>query len=801
MTLTQDDYDWYYDQIEKIDPHHHVVTVLKADHIIEYNQKIKSDENHKRSINPEEVVRALTLCILASSDYGYDINSFYIEKRIRHGHPSSKSDEIDLIIYDGEGLAFSMWEFKSSDIYNTNSDSYIQYQLFGTAPLLGAPKLLCYATIKPGTKKPVLTILCVDRTKYPSYESWKEKGSNSANNFPISYKDPKYIPLARGRPIDLRLDCSTSDFRDVAATFHAEFFGEHPDNVTFANLLKCLLAKIYDEKQTRNGDNYNFQVLYKSGIEESAKDVFERINQLYLTAYKRYIEPNALEPDEINPKEFSPERVKMVVKVLQNMSITQGSALNGDIIGTFFEEILRTGFKQDKGMYFTHTNLVYFILEAMNIEELTINIWKNATHPDNRLPYIIDPSCGSGAFLLKSMEMVTDTIKNNKTELVSDQESIEFYNARLSDAKPNYWAENFIYGMDPKFIMAIIAKINMVLHGDGSAHTFKYDALKPFSSYSDDKLKIINDPQRVIEKNRYPFEVVESFDVVVSNPPFGITIASETKATLSKSHYLRNTLPSECLFLERWFQLLKPKGRLGVVVPESLLNAADYVDARLFLYRTFWIKSIVSLPRNLFIDTPTLVSLLFAQKKTKGEIKKWDDAWEKAEKECCSKLNDAMVYLKKKNSKSLTPAEIEKTVLKKLSPIVTSDTFILKGGSLTPISTTLPSDITTGKEACNYYFGIIKLSGFNNQLRNYVFNEVCKIIDYEYPVYSVDEVGYKLSKRKERIRPNQLCKFIGATSSNETPNLHLTDEIVELKINIQQPDRVIDYIRRDVKWT
>src|SRR6185437_15277726 len=91
------------------------------------------------------------------------------------------------------------------------------------------------------------------------------------------------------------------------------------------------------------------------------------------------------------------------------------------------------------------------------------------------------------------------------------------------------------------------------------------------------------------------------------------------------------SLPSEAHFLERWYQLLKPGGRLGVVVPESLLNSPDNADARLFLYRMFWVRAIVALPRNLFIDTPTLTSLLFAQKKSGGEVASWDKAWNVAE--------------------------------------------------------------------------------------------------------------------------------------------------------------------------
>ena len=153
--------------------------------------------------------------------------------------------------------------------------------------------------------------------------------------------------------------------------------------------------------------------------------------------------------------------------------------------------------------------------------------------------------------------------------------------------------------------MAITAKVNMVLHGDGSAHIFKYDAFSDFSKYRDTKLRPVGDNLRSVSRERYNKDMCETFDVVLSNPPFGVTLSSETARRLGKSFVLSESTSSESLFIERCFQLLKPNGRLGLVLPESVFNAVDNMQVRLFLYRMFKIKAIVSLPRNVFIDTPT----------------------------------------------------------------------------------------------------------------------------------------------------------------------------------------------------
>jgi len=437
-------------------------------------------------------------------------------------------------------LPFALWELKSAADYEAERDDAIKNQLFGTAPLVGAPKLLVCGTIKPYTKTPAFTVVSIDYTKNKSHEAWADAGSPHSAAFPTDYQDPDYQPYKNGGPQDLRLDATQSEFRAAATILHNEFFGEHPDNILYINLVKCLLAKILDERNTRKGEAYAFQVLDKSGKEERAADTFGRVNELYRTAYKRYIDPGVVDPDEINQKDFPADRVKTVVKTLQDMSITRGAALHADAIGAFFEEVLRVGFKQDKGMYFTHANIVHFMLEAVDLAGLTRNVWQVSNHPENRLPYVIDPACGSGTFLLKAMQMVTKAIEDGKEELVADLESEQFYSARMSPSNPNYWAEHFLYGLDAKFIMAITAKVNMILHGDGSAHVFKQDAFKGFATFVDSRFRPAGDATRSIPRSLYKYDLCGTFDLVISNPPFGIKLASDTKAALPRNFSLKS---------------------------------------------------------------------------------------------------------------------------------------------------------------------------------------------------------------------------------------------------------------------
>jgi type I restriction enzyme M protein len=791
--------EWYFAAIDSLGGA--AVTADRLSDTVTYNSAIASDESHVKSADPEELAHAAMIGLLHSKAYKYPLTALCHEKHFAHGSKGSKSDEVDIIVLDEDQLPYAVVELKAASDFEREKDDAIKNQLFGTAPLVGSPKLLVYATIEPKGSQLKLRAICIDYGKHKSYEAWKDEGEPHSTIFPEDYHDLGFEPYVNQGPNDLDLDSTQADFRAVALAFHNEFFGEHPDNAIFVNLVKCLLAKIHDERTRKTGEAYEFQIFYKNGKPDSAADVFRRVNALYTAAYKRHIDPTATEIDEINPKEFSEASVKVVVQALQAISITKGAARHGDIIGAFFEEILRSGFKQDRGMYFTHDNIVRFMVEAVDLAGLTRKVWQQSNHPENRLPYIIDSACGSGTFLLHAMNTITATVRGNAKSLVADHDSQQFYSARLSDDQPNYWAEAFIFGFDPKFIMAITAKVNMVLHGDGSAHIFKDDAFRPFSLYSDPRLRPCGEAQRSVTRAQYAPDICETFDVAISNPPFGITLAAETRAKLSTTFTLPESTPSEGLFLERCFQLLKPSGRLSVVLPESLLNAKEMADVRLFLYRFFNIRCVITMPRNIFIDTPTLTSLLFAQKKTATQISAWDKAWQKATKKVEKCIKSASAALRKDFADTNTGAAVAKRFLEGISPVITERDWVSKGGkSPTLLRMTRDWSGCSGEDAASYYREVLRTAGYQDLCRSYEFAEVAAELDYDFPAFLVEEIGYKLSKRKEKARPNQLCLFKGRSTGSLVTNLHLAEEECDVVTDQASPQTVLDEIRTSVVW-
>ena len=796
------DQTWYFNAISSLDSQ--AVSINQETGIVTYDGSIQSDESRAKPITPEELVHATVIGLLCGDTFGYPVEALGHEIHFAHGSRGSNADEVDVIIYDKHGQPFALFELKPPQNFESSKRHAIEFQLFGTAPLTGNPKLLVYATVQPHGPKPLLHSICIDYTKYKTFSAWQQAEEPHSNVFPKQYRDIEYRPLTNQGENPLKLNETLKHFRSIALSFHSEFFAEHPDNTIYVNLVKCLLAKIFDERTTKTGEEYRFQVLYNGGSPETAAEVFERVNNLYREAYKRYIAPDQSDQDEISSRDFSEERVKTVVQRLQDLSITMGAAKNGDVIGTFFEEILRAGFKQDRGMYFTHDNLVRFMVEAVGLKALISKTWHSSDRPDNRLPYIIDPACGSGTFLLHCMQNVTDTIRNSTTTFVADSDSKEFFNAHFSDEKPNGWAERFIYGFDPKFEMAITAKVNMVLHGDGSAHILKEDAFCPFSKYPGDQVRLRprTQTQGTVPKARYSPVMCEAFDLVVSNPPFGVTLAQETRDNLRTTFSLPESTPSEGLFIERCFQLLKPGGRLAIVVPESLLNGKEMMDVRMFLYRMFKIKAIISMPRNLFIDTPTKTSILIAQKKTRKEVTAWDTKWQNAILSGDECVANARKSLSKAFCEAHTATEVAKAFKEALKPMGLEDFWVVKGGRNTSVlHTSLDWSNKKAEDAADHYKNILKTSDFRRLRTQYAFQTVVGSISDDFPVFEVDEVGYKLSKRGERPRPNQLLRLRGKENNQTITNLHLANEECDIITDVDCPQTVLDEILAEVSWS
>ena len=401
------------------------------------------------------------------------------------------------------------------------------------------------------------------------------------------------------------------------------------------------------------------------------------------------------------------------------------------------------------------------MLYALQLDNLAIDKLNN----DKHLPFIIDPSAGSGTYLVEAMKLITKELKYKQFHKVKTSKDVKWRFEELfkPDYQENKWARNYLYGSEINFDLGTASKVNMILHGDGSTNIFVKDGLLPFRFYVKE-----TSPNYLETAAADPLyndkEVNAKFDVVISNPPFSVDLDTQTQREVKNAFVFGDKKNSENLFLERYYQLLKEGGRLGVVLPESVFDTTENKYIRLFLFKYFNVKAIVSLPQVTFEPyTSTKTSLLFAQKKTKKQVEQWNTLWDKYGKEWSllkTRVTDYLKYfvkgdkLNKKWAKDVV-ADIEKENFENIK--INIQRFLKD--YLTPEDKALEVKSLLEK----YFEEIDSVSKFEKETDVFgfynawwVFGEVAKELDYAIFMAEAENVGYKRTKRGENPMPNDL---------------------------------------------
>lgn len=254
-------------------------------------------------------------------------------------------------------------------------------------------------------------------------------------------------------------------------------------------------------------------------------------------------------------------------QLLENYSLTKSKA---DVKGRAFQKVLGRAIRSGMGQYFTPGGIC---------ELMTHVIKPHVRH------LILDPFCGSGHFLTLCLAAVA------KETPTTSKEFHEFAFGKL-------------HGIEKSDRMTRIAMTDMRLSGDGHSNIRCADALLDFDNYPD------------IAPN--------SFDIVLTNPPFGSLLGPEALAQLGSFELARGrkTVALEILGLERAIAFLRPGGRLAIVLPESIFSADSTSYVREWLKTKVKVRAIVSLPIETFspFGANVKTGILFARKWKSGEI-------------------------------------------------------------------------------------------------------------------------------------------------------------------------------------
>jgi type I restriction enzyme M protein len=211
---------------------------------------------------------------------------------------------------------------------------------------------------------------------------------------------------------------------------------------------------------------------------------------------------------------------------------------------------------------------------------------------------IFDPACGTGGFLIDSVEYILAKYSTVPQEVpIYGEEWLEKKGQSIEEARKEIptlqtyrkgpgekipdWGilERSIYGIDVSRQMMRIAMMNLVLHGIRQANVKRANTLSDMGGLSEDDLS-------------------RRYKVILSNPPFAGVLPKES----IRKDLPTNSKKSELLFLGIMMEALAPGGQCAVVVPEGLLfgSTSAHVELRRKLIEDYDLLAVVSLPAGVF---------------------------------------------------------------------------------------------------------------------------------------------------------------------------------------------------------
>ncbi|HLN98651.1 MAG TPA: N-6 DNA methylase [Pyrinomonadaceae bacterium] len=356
-------------------------------------------------------------------------------------------------------------------------------------------------------------------------------------------------------------------FRAIRNYLAANAVGITRDEVFAQQLINLIFCKIYDEKFKRPDQMVDF----RAGIDEEAVEVKERIEALFEKVKKQY--KDVIEVgDSID---LDANSLRYVVGELQHICLVE---CDRDAVGEAFEVFIGPSLKGPQGQFFTPRNVVKMVVDIID------------PGPDDR---IIDPACGSGGFLIEALRHVWKKVEEQGAAYKWPEHEIFAQRQKVA-------IDNF-RGLDKDEFLAKVAKAYMAILGDGRGGVHCENSL-----YNPKKWK----PKA---RNAIAFN---SFNIVITNPPFGKKLRIEandilsqydlghtwhegTNVSFERGPILDSQTP-QILFIERCLDLLQDGGKLGIVLLESIFGMPKYRYVVDYLTKRTKLLALISMPEDLF---------------------------------------------------------------------------------------------------------------------------------------------------------------------------------------------------------
>lgn len=651
-------------------------------------------------LTPEEQVRQSYICRLVNV-YGYDLEQMDEELKVNNSHRGQGKARADIVIWKSKEdkknnkAAFIVVECKAETVKIRQEDYYqgANYAAWSGASFFvttNEKETKFFRVDKDSMPKDLDEIIDIPNASIINDQKKVDKLLSQTKAFS---RDEFAKLLQKCHNIIRNNDKLSPEaaFDEISKILFMKIrYERNPDEEVLFSLEKFQRDEQQFEKNIKKHLPAEAQIPYMQYLFKATKDEFaeDKLFDSYET---------------IKIKQYSFEQI---VKELEKYNL---SATSDDVKGIAFEHFLGTTFRGELGQFFTPRTIVDFMVEVLDPQEGET---------------ICDPTCGSGGFLIKSFEYVRDKIEKDvenykkelkaqlfdeKYEKLSEKEQLEINEkysnilkklnsdinvpnksySKQTEAEKNRriskLSSSCIYGTDANPRMARTSKMNMIMHGDGHGGVHHHDGLINVNG---------------IFENR--------FDVILTNPPFGARIEKDYKLSETDRFYDEEKLKeyekrygedcikqikelnkaiddgqkildrfdlgkvsglTEVLFMERCLKLLKPGGRMGIVLPEGVLNNSNLQKVRDYFESEAKILLITSIPQDVFIASGATIkpSLLFFKRFTEEERKQYTDAKNKAAKAVDKEFEPQVKEIeikyandKKAKTKALKEIEVKK---------------------------------------------------------------------------------------------------------------------------------------------
>ena len=358
-------------------------------------------------------------------------------------------------------------------------------------------------------------------------------------------------------------------FRSLRNYLSGQFVGATRDETLLDELLKCLFCKLYIE----------LELVPPLKIETSSIDYTKTIRGIFAKVREDFPDIYTSQSEII----LDPETIYMV---MTNCSFSLIDATS-DPIGDAFEVFVGSESRSRSGQFFTPRSVTDLLVKAVDPK------------PGES---IIDPACGAGGFLTSVFRYWIE--KGFSMEAISK------------------FATDTFFGIDKDEYLVNLAKLHVSLLTGGHPNILCGDSL----AFNNSLLSLREKAE------------TEGFDIVLANPPFGVNIVAAQPEVLetfqlarkwkfypaldkwSPTTQVKSKVPPQVLFVERCLSLLKVGGRMGIILPESILSNKSYRYVVEYLLDRSHIQAVIGMPEALFKTsgkggTHTKTCILVAEKK------------------------------------------------------------------------------------------------------------------------------------------------------------------------------------------